>query len=369
MARRYTKNEVSEILEKHNCKLLSDYINTNTNIKVKCSCGNIFYKKLKIMNVKGFYMCNECIQKILTASQTMPYRELKRKVEDVGYELLTLEEEYTRASDKCKLRCKQGHEYSQIPYDLFSGHECKTCATEKVMNKLRLSFEDVKKEVHKRGFILLSTTYSGVSKPMKVKCKKCNYVFHPTLHNLKIGTGCPKCYDAQRSKHLIIPYEERLSYVKSFGFDIITPKEHYIDGEHHVDLLCDERHIYSTRLHDFYTGNRCPYCKKSKGEVKVASVLNNLNVDYKEQHIFDDCKFYRHLPFDFYLPKYNILIEYDGKQHFILNSFGKDMWHFVDIKIRDTVKDVYCKNNNITLIRIPYWEFDNIENILMEEIS
>ena len=88
-----------------------------------------------------------------------------------------------------------------------------------------------------------------------------------------------------------------------------------------------------------------------------------------EQYKFDDCRFYNHLPFDFYLPEYNILIEYDGKQHFILNSFGKDMWHFVDIKIRDTVKNVYCENNNIELIRIPYWEFNDIENILKDRIN
>ena len=35
----------------------------------------------------------------------------------------------------------------------------------------------------------------------------------------------------------------------------------------------------------------------------------------------------------------------------------------------DEIKNKYCKDNNITLIRIPYWDFDNIENILKEHLK
>ena len=369
MPKSYTQKEIKQLLKEHGCELLSEYINTTSDIKVKCNCGNIFYKKLKIMNKIGLYMCNNCIKKRLIEKQITPYDEIKEKVEKIGYILLTSKDDYTKASDKCRLKCDKGHEYSQIPLDLFKGHKCKICATEEVMNKLRLSFEDVKANVDEYGFIMLSTEYKGINSPIKVKCKKCGHIFYPLLSNLKKGSGCPKCYDRIRSKHMIIPYNERLKYVRSFGFDILTTEEDYIDGSHNVDILCDEGHVYSSKLHDFYMGNRCPRCKKSKGEVKISKVLDDLNIIYMEQYKFDDCRFYNHLPFDFYLPEYNILIEYDGKQHFILNSFGKDMWHFVDIKIRDTVKNVYCENNNIELIRIPYWEFNDIENILKDRIN
>ena len=68
------------------------------------------------------------------------------------------------------------------------------------------------------------------------------------------------------------------------------------------------------------------------------------------------------------MPKYNICIEYDGRQHFeIVKKFG-GLEGFIDTKIRDTIKNTYCKKNNIKLIRIPYWDFDNIEKILHKEI-
>ena len=72
------------------------------------------------------------------------------------------------------------------------------------------------------------------------------------------------------------------------------------------------------------------------------------------------------MPFDFYLPQYNICIEYDGEFHYKM-IMGYD--EFINQKIRDTIKTVYCKENNIKLIIIPYWEFNNIENILIKELN
>ena len=96
--------------------------------------------------------------------------------------------------------------------------------------------------------------------------------------------------------------------------------------------------------------------------------LEKINTDYEMQYRFKDCKFKYTLPFDFYLPQYNCCIEFDGKQHYqIVKHFG-GLDEFIDTKIRDTIKNIYCQQNNIKLIRIPYWEFDRIEEILEFEI-
>ena len=77
----------------------------------------------------------------------------------------------------------------------------------------------------------------------------------------------------------------------------------------------------------------------------------------------------RPLPFDFYLPDYNTCIEYDGIQHFEVVDYFGGLDGFITTKIRDTIKNEYCKSKNIKLIRIPYWGFDNIENILKKELN
>lgn len=113
----------------------------------------------------------------------------------------------------------------------------------------------------------------------------------------------------------------------------------------------------------------CPNCSLSKGEKSISEWLTMNKVNCLKQYRLNNCKFKKPLPFDFYLPDYNTCIEYDGRQHFeIVKDFG-GLNGFIDVKIRDIIKNEYCKNNNIKLIRIPYWEFDNVEKILNENLK
>ncbi len=80
------------------------------------------------------------------------------------------------------------------------------------------------------------------------------------------------------------------------------------------------------------------------------------------------------LPFDFYITKLNLYIEYNGEQHYRPVQFGgmpieKAKDRFVSQKNRDGIKKKYCYENNLSLLIIPYWEKDNIENILSLEIN
>ena len=79
---------------------------------------------------------------------------------------------------------------------------------------------------------------------------------------------------------------------------------------------------------------------------------------------FDDCRNKNPLPFDFYLPNYNICIEFDGRQHYLPIFYfgGEKMLNYT--KNNDNIKNEYCLNNNIKLVRIPYYEINDIENII-----
>lgn len=116
----------------------------------------------------------------------------------------------------------------------------------------------------------------------------------------------------------------------------------------------------------------CPACSASKGEKFIAYYLKENNIAFIPQKRFDDCKDKRVLPFDFYLPSFNMCIEFDGQQHFSPDTyFGeseeKANEDFERLKRRDNIKNNYCAKNNITLIRIPYWEVNNI-SILLDKI-
>ena len=107
-------------------------------------------------------------------------------------------------------------------------------------------------------------------------------------------------------------------------------------------------------------------CAKSKGEEKIISVLLEAQIPFITQKRFDTCVFpetNRHLVFDFYLPEQNILIEYDGEQHF--HKVKNDRYGYEGIVARDNYKNQWCQENNIPLIRIPYTDYDkiNVQNM------
>ena len=101
----------------------------------------------------------------------------------------------------------------------------------------------------------------------------------------------------------------------------------------------------------------------SRGNVKIAEILDEANIDYETEKIFNTCKDKKELPFDFFVNN-QYLIEYDGEQHFNKdNIFDYEYTHKHDL-----IKSNWCKTNQIPLIRIPYYHYDllNINDLLLE---
>lgn len=104
----------------------------------------------------------------------------------------------------------------------------------------------------------------------------------------------------------------------------------------------------------------------SKGEERIRKCLSQIQEPYKVQYKFKDCinpKTKALLSFDFYLPQRDILIEYDGKQHYQNNPHGYfTKEKLEEISFRDNIKNQYCKENNIPLIRLLEDDYDKINN-------
>jgi very-short-patch-repair endonuclease len=104
----------------------------------------------------------------------------------------------------------------------------------------------------------------------------------------------------------------------------------------------------------------------SKGEIKIANYLKSNNISFEPQKTFSECKNIFPLHYDFYLNDFNILIEYDGIQHFIpKEKFGGEK-EFIKLQKRDAIKTQFAKVYGIQLIRIPYTELNNVETILTQ---
>lgn len=100
-------------------------------------------------------------------------------------------------------------------------------------------------------------------------------------------------------------------------------------------------------------------CLHSKGEAKIEKILNNLNITFVKQYHIDELKSEKnhYLYFDFYLPDYNIIIEYQGEQHYQNIHSWYNEEGFNQLRQRDEQKRIFCKNKNIKLIEIPYTDY------------
>lgn len=117
----------------------------------------------------------------------------------------------------------------------------------------------------------------------------------------------------------------------------------------------------------------CSMCQSSKGERKIKDTLISMgmvqSLDFISQYRFKNCRNINSLPFDFYLPRYNLCIEYHGVQHYKSKLFFGGEAVFKEQKIRDTIKEKYCRENLINFCVISYRDYDKIEEILEQTLS
>lgn len=370
--RKKSYDDIYNLLKEYDCILLSrEYLGSKHKLEIKCKCGNIFSKTMDAMNRYKKYMCNECSDSESRANRRTSYSEVKRKVEGIGYSLLTSECEYKGSSKKIKVMCDKGHIYDVDFYSLYqSNRRCPMCYNEKTRKRLTISYENVLLYIQSIGYELLTCEqeYKDTKSYIMVRCDK-GHIYRTRVNTLRSGKRCKTCSTAINSLRRIIPYEERKKYVESFGYEFLVSKSEYGKTHEKYKFKCDKGHTYIASLSDFQQGCRCPICRTYKGEKVIAQVLDKYSVSYISQYKFDDCIHILKLPFDFYLPKYNVCIEYDGKQHYQYVHTWGGMEEFNKRKIRDSIKNEYCRDNGIELIRIPYYEFENIENILLNKLN
>lgn len=145
----------------------------------------------------------------------------------------------------------------------------------------------------------------------------------------------------------------------------------YVRSDEKLDIQCGKCNtIYKTPFHSFKSyWVRCPCNTKSIGEKRIEYYLKENNINYIEQKQFDNCRNKLPLRFDFYLPDYDLLIEFDGSFHFIaIDEFGGTKT-LEDRQTSDIIKNIYCIENNKKLLRISYNNIKTLEKRIAEYLE
>lgn len=365
--------EVKQKVEEYGCLWISgNYINQMSILGLRCSCGEDFSRGYyRLIADENSRKCDSC-----SASMISKINEIKEYISSNSSCEFIDNRGYINKEDKIKIKCQCGSIFYKTFFD-FKETENKCCKKCSGINDF--SIEDVKRFIETNSKCkLISNKYENMQKPLRVLCE-CGIEFHPSFAMFKFQNKrqCNNCGYAITGSKNSLSYEDVKSNVEKMGVKLIS--NIYKNNSEKMIFKCSCGEVFTRSYYEVSQGvARCLKCSRSKGEMKVMNYLDKLNITYELQKQYNDCRGeHKPLLFDFKIDlnnNYYILLEYDGEQHYKPVKFNGTSdknadWIYNRTLRYDQIKNEYCKKNNIPLIRIPYWNFDNIEEILDRELS
>ena len=364
MAKKKTHEEFIHDIEliNKNIEILETYKNSRTKIKCKCKIdGHIWdIRPCNLLNGEGCPICAIKNRNKKPKKNTETFiKELHEKNNNI--ELL---DEYVSYDTQIRFQCKiDGFIFKKTPTNMLLNPNCPKCTKKIKMSNL----EFVEKLFNTNKNIKPLEEFTGVDNHILCECKIDGYRWSTTPWNLLHNkSGCPKCSNVPKKDTKY--FKNELSKINQ-NIEIIGE---YVSAK--IPILCNckiHNYKWETTPDVLLRGSGCPICNQPHGERKITQYLLSNNILFVAQKEFNDLKGINNgkLSYDFYLQNYNILIEFQGEQHYKpINHFGGEN----KLKIQqehDRRKRQYAKDHGIKLLEIAYWDFDNIEEILSRELG
>ena len=340
---------------------LVNYKNNRTKVKIYCkNCKEYFFQTPK-QHLRG---CGCTIEADNILKTTEQFIKEAKKIHGDNYNYSLVE--YNGAKTKIKIICNTCKNiFLQEPANHLNGQRCSYCfGTPK---KTTEQFIEEAKLVHGNKYDYSLVEYNGRTENIKIICKKCNYIFDTVPYDHLNGYGCcPVCCQSLRVDTVVFINKARIVHGDKYDYS----KVKYINAHEDVEIICPKHGAFFQKAYIHLGGYGCKKCAETLGESKIRVYLEKINKDYEYIKYYDDLKDKSKLSYDFYVPDNNLLIEFNGIQHYKFNThFHRDVHEFHTQLHHDWLKRKYAKDHNINLLIIPYWNFDNIEKILEDNIN
>lgn len=271
-------------------------------ITLQCTCGIIYKKTWGSIQSKNSIYCTNCAKRHKGLCRRKDKSEVINLFKKNNYTILNTPVEFVR-TDKFEVENSQGY----------------------------------------RGFLSYAHLKSGKSFGIfNYKYNQKYYLYNVNLYNKKNG-------------------------IKAVAIKVLDNAKWSRQG---IQFVCECGNIFETSIASFQNGKyRCDKCSKSISilEHKIKTFLDSQHIKYIHECAFYDCRDILPLPFDFYLVDYNKIIEVDGVQHYHITVFNRQCAEEAARSFRQTIKhdiikNKYCANKNIPLLRIPYWDIEKTSN-------
>ena len=355
-----------------NIEILGKYEGSKIKIKCKCKIDGYEWEVTPNRLLSGNDGCPKCAIKSRIDKQTKTHEKFIQEIKEINDDIEILGT-YKTNKTKIKCRCKvDGYEWETIPSNLLRGQGCPKCA-----GAMKLTHEEFldkfKKQNSNSENIEILGKYINNYTKIKCKCKIDEYEWESIPNSLlSQNTGCPKCNGKIRNKTT----EYFIQEMKEINDDIEIIGE-YKGNKKKIKCRCKlDGKIWYAKPNNLLNGSGCPKCNASKGEKRIAEYLDSKNIDYiHDKRYFKDLKSSKNkiLRPDFIIKNMKIWIEFDGEQHFEVIDFTSKNPKQAEEKFKETqendrLKNEYAKKHNWKIIRIAYYDFDRIEEILDREL-
>lgn len=252
--------------------------------------------------------------------------------------------------------------FQQIPKSHVKGHGCSKCAIETTRNKLSGLQEDYLNKVsklHNFYYNYDKVEYVNRHKKIIVTCPKHgDFEISPNHHFY--GKGCRACHYEKLSLLYSDTKEDFIEKANKIHNNKYLYPGDYKNSLTNIKITCPIHGDFFQTPGNHLTGKGCNRCKESSGEKSIDIFLKESNIPFKREFLIKGY-LYR---YDFYLPTYNLFIEYHGQQHY------KEVKHWGGKKAlkksirRDLIKVELAKRHGYNIVVIPYYHKDKIEDIL-----
>lgn len=302
------------------------------------------------------------------------YQDVLNIFKNEGYEVLSTEREllndkgFIYAKTKILVKCtNSNHEPYFTNIDNFKNNNrrCRHCKEQQNTELYkRKTYEEIKEYIESFGYKMLSKEYINAHEKLLIQCDE-NHIYETNYNCFQQGKRCPECNKEKMKNLKTHSYEYIKTYIENEGYRLLSKT--YEKSKKKIKLLCPNNHEWNVTFDNFQQGKRCPICNISKGERRIIDWLDNNNIEYIYEKTFEKLLGVGggNLSYDFYLPKYNLLIEYQGGFHdgTVIGNYQTDE-QFLIQQEHDKRKREYADENNIKLLEIWYWDYDRIEEIL-----
>ena len=367
------KDEAKQLCQKHDFEFVDIYRESGIiYISFICNKHREFgVQRMRKGNMKrNIHGCQYCSHKNFPKAYLLEQLRLKAP----NIELL---EDFTKLTDQVQCKCTvHNHIMNRTIASLIKNPNCYYCGLEQLSEQNFLNPKDVEERIHRKNPHIQLIQYNGALDSSSIwYCTKHHKEFTKCYSTIiSSASGCDECY------------KERIQTLS--GVSETEFLERLLLSHPEIELVGDYT-IYNSpaqfycKTHDYYftdiprniilRNSCCAKGVKYSKQEKMCRILESWGYRVEREKIFEECKDKNVLPFDCYLTDFNIVCEYDGEGHYMPIKYnGCDdltaLQHMEYIQDHDKIKNTYCHQNNIPIIRVPYYMQDDMEYYLFDKL-